>query len=189
MAVGVETHPGRFFLAVRDCGGEGREVPHNERRHKHLDGIRDVLQDFLWPSVLLAVEAFDSSVTSRETPMVDDYKILNWFLGCEPVVMALNWPVDPESLVASVTNIHRLAKSDSPDPAEIAEAWNLFGGAVGPILLGKITASNEWRHLVPNVSGHGHDWCNVWSDGTRRVGARVVYDGNLPINVRFGVEK
>ena len=120
--------------------------------------------------------------------MTDDYKILQWFLGCEPVGTALNWPVDPQGLVDSVRAVHLLSKADTPDPDEIAAAWSQFGGAVGPTLIGKIMASNEWRRFVPAVDGHGSDWCNVWSDGTRSVVARVVYDGKLPINVRFGVE-
>jgi hypothetical protein len=121
--------------------------------------------------------------------MTDDYTILSWFLGCEPVGMALNWPVQPKMLVDAVRDIHRLSKSDDPAPAEIAKAWNTFGGAVGPTLIGQIMASNEWRQFVPAVSGFGDDWCNVWSDGTRSVVARVVYDGKLPINVRFGLEQ
>lgn len=120
--------------------------------------------------------------------MTDDYKILQWFLGCEPVGMALNWPVNPQALVSSVADIHRLSKQEPADTAEIAKAWNRFGGAVGPTLLGKIMASNEWRQFVPAVSGHGDDWCNVWSDGRRSVVARVVFDGDLPINVRFTEE-
>jgi hypothetical protein len=120
--------------------------------------------------------------------MTDDYTILRWFLGCEPVGTALNWPVDPVKLVSTVSDIHKMSKAESPDPAEIAQAWNNFGGAVGPTMLGQIMASNEWRQFVPAVSGHGDDWCNVWSNGSRSVVARVVYDGDRAINVRFAVE-
>jgi len=120
--------------------------------------------------------------------MTDDYKILNWFLQCEPVGMALNWPVQTEQLVDSIKRIHLLSKSDAPDPQDIAAAWTDFSGAVGPALTLQIMGSNEWRQFVPSVEGYGDDWCNVWAAGFKRVVARVVMRDGVPVNVSYGVE-
>lgn len=120
--------------------------------------------------------------------MTDDLKLLRWFLGSEPVGMALNWPISPETLLESTRSIHILSKKEGADPTEICEAWRRFSGAVGPTLISQIIGSNEWREIVPQVEGYGDDWCNLWAGNGKAVVARVVYDGERPINVAFSVE-
>ena len=120
--------------------------------------------------------------------MTEDMKILSWFLGAEPVGMALNWPIRPSALCDSVRALHLASKKEDGDSQAVCKGWNAFGVAVGPTMLGQIIASNEWRELVPAVEGYGDDWCNVWSDGSKKVVARVVWDGPVAVNVRFTVE-
>ena len=120
--------------------------------------------------------------------MTEDLRIMSWFLGSQPVGEALNWPVLPDKLCQSIRTIHLESKKEQADADEIRKAWDQFGAAVGPTMLGKVLASNEWRSLVPLVEGHGDDWCNVWSDDNRKVVARVVWDGPAAVNVRFTVE-
>ena len=120
--------------------------------------------------------------------MTEDMKILTWFLGSQPVGELLNWPVLPPALCDAVRAVNLESKKDGGDPHEICKGWTALGAAIGPTMIGKILASNEWRDLVPAVEGYGDDWCNVWSDGSKKVVARVVWDGPLAVNVRFTVE-
>lgn len=120
--------------------------------------------------------------------MTEDMQILTWFLGSEPVGTLLNWPVLPGKVCDSIRSIHVESKREQADPDAIRKAWESFSGAIGPTLIGRMLASNEWRDFVPLVNGHGDDWCNVWSDGSRRVVARVVYSGGAAVNVQFTVE-
>jgi len=120
--------------------------------------------------------------------MTEDMQILTWFLGSEPVGTMLNWPVLPHKVCESIRSIHTESKREPADTDAIRRAWDSFSGAVGPTLIGKLLASNEWRDFVPFVEGHGNDWCNVWADDSRRVVARVVYSDGLAVNVRFTAE-
>lgn len=120
--------------------------------------------------------------------MTEDMQILTWFLGSEPVGSMLNWPVLPQQVCDSVRSIHTESKRQPADPDAIRRAWDAFSGAVGPTLIGRLLASNEWRDFVPLVEGHGDDWCNVWADDARKVVARVVYSDGLAVNVRFTAE-
>ncbi len=118
--------------------------------------------------------------------VLNDLRVVQWFLDLPKLQEIMNWPVDAERLASAGQDVHRLSKQEPGDAGEIAKAWNRLGGAIGPALLGTLMTCNHWRELVPPVSGpHNDDEETVWADGGRSVVARMVYDNGRPINVVF----
>lgn len=121
--------------------------------------------------------------------MTDDMKIMQWMFECPPVEQLFNWPVGAERLAQYGREVHRLSKSGE-DPEALADAWNHFAAGMGPTMIASVIATNHWRKLVPagGCPKSGDTEATVWTDGTRKVVARLVTDGDRPINVRFFAE-
>lgn len=117
----------------------------------------------------------------------DDVEILDWFFGTEPVGKLLNWPIGARKLASSIKQIHLESKREPADADAIRQGWDSLSAAVGPMLICHFLGSEEWRDIVPAVSGSGKGWMNVWADDTLRVVARLVYSDGEPINVEFSV--
>ena len=123
--------------------------------------------------------------------MTDDLKIMQWMFDCPPVEQLFNWPVGVERLAQYGKEVHRLSKSGE-SPEALADAWNNFAAGMGPNMTASIISTNHWRKLVPAEgcpkSNGDSSEAVVWSDGKRRVVARLIKDGDIQINVRFFAE-
>ena len=117
----------------------------------------------------------------------DDVEILDWFFGTEPVGKLLNWPVGARKIASAIKQIHLESKREPAHAASIRQGWDMLSAAVGPMLICHFIGSEEWRDIVPAVSGSGKGWMNVWADDTLRVVASLVYSDGEPINVDFSV--
>lgn len=123
--------------------------------------------------------------------MTDDLKIMQWMFDCPPVQQLFNWPVGAVRLAEYGKELHRVSK-EGTDPSAIAAAWNQFSAGMGPNMTASMISTNHWRKLVPCADCPKADGDTgeavVWTDGTRKVVARVITDDGRAINVRFYAE-
>ena len=73
---------------------------------------------------------------------------------------------------------------------EVKLAWILLLDTLGPVLTGMFIRSNAWRTFCPEPD---HDAGTpslrvVWRKGGKQVVARLVYNNEVPIGVRFDLE-
>ena len=116
--------------------------------------------------------------------------LFQWLLFLDDIIQYTGQPINARYLAAGLRDLATASFAQPGNAHEVRLAWQMLLDVMGPKLTGMFIMSKAWEGFAPKVSKR-HDTdslATLWAGNDQKVVARVQFQQDVPVGIRFDVE-
>ena len=116
--------------------------------------------------------------------------LFQWLLFLDDIIQYTGQPINARYLAAGLRDLATASFAQPGNAHEVRLAWQMLLDVMGPKLTGMFIMSKAWQGFAPKVSKlHDTDsLATLWVGNDQKVVARVQFQQDVPVGIRFDVE-